>query len=146
MAHFTKSDYKFFDMARREAEKSDYEPFKLGSVLVYKGHVVSCGHNSNKTNPAQKRYNKFRKFNRSEKPVKHSVHAEIDCLSSIPYPIAQQMDFSKAKIYVVRLSDTTDLGVRLARPCAGCRKALLDKGIRHLYYSGDDSFVYERMF
>lgn len=58
MAEFTKHDMKMFDLARKAALESTYEPFKLGTVMSYKGKVLATGHNSRKTNPLQKKYNR----------------------------------------------------------------------------------------
>lgn len=147
MAKFSKNDYKYFELARKEAMNSTYDGFKLGCVLVYKGHVVSSGHNSNKTSPMQKYYNqKYRKFKYNGKPIRHSMHAEIATLSSIPYPIDQQIDYSKAKIYLFRIAPGLRLSQGMSRPCAGCMAALRDKGIRDVYYSTEDGFAHERLF
>lgn len=146
MAHFSKSDYKYFDLARRAAMNSTYDGFKLGCVIVYKGHVLATGHNSNKTNPMQKKYNKYRDFKYNGKPIRHSIHAEMAALSSIPYPIDVNTDYSKAKVYVYRISPGKPLHMGLARPCAACCHALRDKGIRDIYYTTDDGFAHERFF
>ena len=63
MAEFSKHDMKMFDLARKTALESTYEAFKLGTVMSYKGKVLATGHNSRKTNPLQKKYNrKYRTF------------------------------------------------------------------------------------
>ena len=54
MAEFSKHDMKMFDLARKAALESTYEPFKLGAVISYKGRVLATGHNSRKTNPCRK--------------------------------------------------------------------------------------------
>lgn len=147
MSEFSKSDYKYFDLARREAMNSTYNGFKLGAVIVYKGHVISRGHNSNKTNPMQKKYNqKYRTFRRGEKPVNHSLHAEMDSIINIPKCIDVNMDYAKAKIYIYRISPGKRLGLGLASPCPACRHALRDKGFRDIYYTTDDGFAHERFF
>lgn len=146
MAKITKSDYKFFEMARKEAEKSDFDSFKLGCVIVHKKHVIGRGHNSNKTSPVQKRYNKYRSFNKGPKAVKHSLHAEIDAITSVPYPVDNSIDWSNVKVYVYRICPGKPLGSGLAASCPACRAALRDKGVRHLYYTTDNGFAYEEMF
>ncbi len=101
MGKFSKSDYKYFDLARKAAMNSTYDGFKLGCIMVYKGHVIATGHNSDKTSPMQKKYNqKYRQFKYSGKPIRHSLHAEMSALSSIPYPLDQQVDYSKVRVYV----------------------------------------------
>lgn len=146
MSKITKSDYKYFEMARKEAEKSDFDNFHLGCILVYKKHIIGRGHNSTKTHPKQKEMNKYRHFNKSNKPVNHSLHAEIAALNSVPYSIAQNINWADVKVYIFRISKGRNLGMGLARPCAACRAALQSLGVRHFHYTGNDSFIYEEMF
>ena len=127
MGKFSKSDYKYFDLARKAAMNSTYDGFKLGCVMVYKGHVIATGHNS-------------------DKPIRHSKHAEIAALSSIPYPLDQQIDYSRVRVYVFRIAPGLRLGQGISRPCAACTAALRDKGIRDIYYTTDDGFAHERLF
>ena len=142
-----KRDYRYFEMARQEALKSDFERFHVGCVIVYKGRVIGRGSNSDKTHPLQKRYNKERKFNKcGAKPIKHSVHAEIAALSSIPYPIQENIDWSKVKVYTFRIAPGKKLHQGCSRCCDGCMKALRDRGICKIFYSTDDGFAEERVF
>ena len=134
-------------MARQQALRSQFDRFHLGCVITYKGRVIGKGSNSDKTDPLQKRYNKERKFNKcGTQPVKHSVHAEIAALKSIPYPIQKNINWSKVKIYIFRISNGKPLSQGCSRPCKGCLKALRDKGIQNIYYTTDDGFVYEKIF
>ena len=72
---FSKRDFAMFDSARRAAENSTFEGFHLGCVMAYKGRIISSGWNSKKTHPVQKKYNrKYRKFNKSQKPIVDSLH------------------------------------------------------------------------
>lgn len=146
MAKITKSDYKFFEMARKEAEKSDFDSFKLGCILSYKKHVIGRGHNSNKTSPKQKKYNRYRQFKKGPKAIKHSLHAEIDSLNSVPYPLAQSIDWSKVDVYIYRISPGKALGIGMARSCPACMAALKDKGIKKIYYTTDTGFAMEEIF
>lgn len=142
-----KKDYRFFEIARQEALKSDFDRFHIGCVIVYKGHIIGRGSNSDKTHPLQKKYNKERKFNKSgSKPIKHSVHAEIAALSSIPYPIQESIDWNKVKLYTYRICSGKPLGQGLSRCCDACLAALRDKGIKHIYYSTTDGFAREEIF
>jgi deoxycytidylate deaminase len=140
-------DYKFFELARQEALKSKFDRFHLGCVIVYKGHIIGRGANSDKTHPLQKKYNKNRNFNQTGgKPVKHSVHAEIAALSSIPYPIQESIDWSKVKIYTFRIAPGKKLHQGLSRPCDACIAAIRDRGIRHVFYTTSDGFAREEIF
>ena len=142
-----KRDYRFFELARQEASRSSFDRFHVGCVIVYKGHIIGRGTNSDKTHPLQKKYNKERHFNHNgTKPIKHSVHAEIAALSSIPYPIQENIDWSKVKIYTFRIAPGKKLRQGLSRPCDACLAAIRDRGIRHIYYSTSDGFAREEIF
>ena len=60
MANITKFDEKMFAAAHKEDEKSDFDSFHMGCVIVYKGAVLAKGCNSDKTHPMQAKYNKWR--------------------------------------------------------------------------------------
>ena len=142
-----KFDYKMFEKARQVAQTSDFKPFKLGCVIAYKGHILATGANSNKTHPIQKKYNKkYRPFNKSTKPIKDSVHAEIMALSSIPAPIEQSINWREVKVYIYRICPGKRLGMGMARSCPACMAALRDKGIHQIYYSTDDGFAVEKLY
>ena len=146
MAELSKFDYKMFDAARKVAETSNFESFHLGCVFVYKHKIIASASNSTKTHPMQKKYNrKYRKFKYGNKPIVDSLHAEIAALNSIPYPIAQQIHWKDVAVYVYRICKGKPSGHGLARPCKACMNALKDAGIGHLYYTGEDSLVYEKM-
>ena len=146
MSVLTKFDYKMFNKAKQVAETSDFGSFHLGCVIVYKHKILASASNSTKTHPMQKKYNrKYRQFKHGEKPIIDSLHAEIAALSSIPYPVAQQIQWKDVAVYVYRISPGKPLGHGMARPCKACRKALQDMGITHLYYTGDNSYIYERL-
>lgn len=147
MAHLTKFDYKMFAAAQEVANTSDFDSFHLGCVIVYKRKIIASAANSTKTHPMQKKYNrKYRKFKKGNKPIVDSLHAEIAALNNIPYPIAQQLHWNEVSIYVYRICPGKPLGHGMARPCKACLNALRDAGITHLYYTGEDSFIYERLY
>lgn len=145
-SHLTKKDYKFFDMARRVAEQSDFDNFHLGAVLVYQGRVISTGYNSNKTHPLQKKYNKYRKFQKSNKPVKNSLHAEMSCIIDIPKCVENNIDFTRCKLYIYRVPKNKKMITGDSRPCAACMKMLRDKGIRKIYYTTNNGFSMEELY
>lgn len=146
IVEFSKFDIKMFEQARQEAEKSDYLPFKLGSVVAYKGHIVGRGHNTQKTAPQQCRYNnKYRKFNNSNKPVRHSLHAEMSAMLNVPYPVGKDMDWNKASIYIYRISPGKLNGFGCAKPCPACLHAILDMGIKKLYYTDDVGYTFTKL-
>lgn len=142
---FTSFDKRMFQKAKEVAETSTYRLHSIGCVITYKKKIISQAANSCKSHPMQKEYNRYRKFNRSKKPIHDGAHAEILALSHVPYPIEQQIDWSKVKIYIYRISPGHESQIGLAKPCLACMQAIKDKGIKELYYTGDDSFIYERL-
>lgn len=142
-----KSDMRFFDAAKKAAETSEFPRFHVGCCVVYQGNIIATGVNTEKTDTFQKKYNRYRHFNNSQshKPVRHSAHAEIKALKSISYPIAQQIDWKKVKVYTYRICKGHDSKRGLARPCAGCMAFIKSLGIRNIYYSTDDGYAAERL-
>ena len=140
-------DEKMFAAARKIAKTSDFDTFHMGCVIVYKKHIIGAAANSDKTHPMQAKYNKYRKFNKTKNGVKHSVHAEIAAINTIPYTIGKEIEWNKVKVYIYRIAPGK-IGKRgLARPCPGCMRALRDMGIKHIYYTGDEgSYIYEKLY
>lgn len=142
----TKKDMQFFKAAKREAEKSNFKNFHVGCVVVYKNHVIGKGHNSHKTSPQQKKWNRERNFYKDGKrPVVHSIHAEMRALTSIPYPVGIDVNWSKVKVYVYRICKGKPSHKGLSKPCAACRAAIRSLGIHHVYFTEDDGYGYIKL-
>lgn len=132
----TNSDLTFFNVAREISFLSDYRKARLGAVVVEGKHIVSTGHNSNKTNPTQARYNSYRRIGPEYMP---RVHAEVSALNSLIGK--KEIDFSRLKVFVYReLKDGTRA---MARPCPSCMALMKDLGIRKVFYSTPDGFAEE---
>ena len=142
-----KSDMRYFELAKREADKSTFPRFHVGCVVVYGGHVIGSGTNSEKSDTIQARYNRYRHFNNSEThvPVNHAIHAEIAALKSIPYPVAQQIDWRKVRTFTYRICVGHDSGKGYSRPCAACMNYIHDLGIRQVFYTTDRGYAAERL-
>ena len=144
--HFTNRDLKYFQLAKREAEKSKFKPFRLGAVIVYKNIVIGSGHNSQqKTHPLQKRYNKqYRNFKHDGgKMISDTLHAEISALVDISYVQGMQIkNWNDVSIYVYRITPGLEHGYGCAKPCPACINCLRDYGIRHVYYTDYAGFNY----
>lgn len=133
----TKSDCKYFDKARQVAMISDYHKIHIGCIAVYQGSIIGIGCNCNKTHPTQKFYKKYRKTSDLMLP---KLHAEISCINSIK---RLNIDFSKVRLYIYRIRKDQPFG--LSRPCPSCMAAIKDLGIRDIYYTSNDGYVYERI-
>lgn len=142
--NFSKFDIRMFNEARMEAESSEFKRFHTGAVIVYKKHIIGRGKNDDKSHPMQKEYNrKYRVFNSvGGNYINDSIHAEIAAISSIPYTVGIDIDWSKVKVYVYRISRGTKLGYGLAKPCPACMNALKDLGIKNIYYTDSDGYSY----
>ena len=130
-------DYRYFKKARQIANISDYKKQHVGCVAVYQGQVIGLGCNCNKTHPMQKFYNKYRMPSDYMLP---KLHAEISCINQIKH---LDINFSKVKLYIYRIRKDQPFG--LSRPCPSCMAAIRDLGIRDVYYTTNDGYVYEKL-
>lgn len=131
------SDYRYFDKAKKAAAISDFNKIQIGCVAVYQGNIIGVGCNLNKTHPIQKFYNRYRTPSESMLP---KLHAEINCINSIKH---FDINFPKVKLYIYRIRKDRPCG--LSRPCPSCMAAIKDLGIRDVYYTTNDGYVYERI-
>lgn len=125
---------RFMELARGVAEQSVYDCYRLGSVLVLKSAIVGKGYNKAKTHPQQKKYNAVR-FDITDRS-KHHLHAEMVALNQ-----AKHLDLSKAELYIYHVGRKGEQ--KMARPCAGCMKAIKDRGIKKIHYSTPDGIATE---
>ena len=132
----TKSDMNYFKKASKIAEVSDFDKINIGCIAVYQGTIIGVGFNTNKTHPIQKKYNKYR----NGEDFIPKLHAEINCLNSIRH---LDINFTKVKLYIYRKRKTAKYG--MCRPCPSCMAAIKDLGIKNIYYTTNDGYVYERI-
>ena len=144
---FNSFDMRMFAEARKEAEKSEFDKFHFGAVITYKNKIIGRGHNSDKTDPMQCKYNVYRHFNNVDgvNYVKHSIHAEISAIKSISYVTGREIDFSKCSIYIYRIYNGRGSIFGDSMPCQACRHALLDIGITNVYYTSRYGYSYTRL-
>lgn len=131
----SKSHRAYFRAAKVISELADFPKYKTGCVVVYKHKIISSGCNSNKTNPTQKRLNIYRFTD--DTPA--TTHAEIAAL--LPLRYRKDINFNEVSLYVYRENKSGELA--LARPCASCEALIRSLGIRHLFYTGDRSYINE---
>jgi deoxycytidylate deaminase len=67
---------------------------------------------------------------------KSTIHAEMMVINKIKY---LDINFGKVKLFVWRGRKSP----RISKPCPACERALRDLGIKHVFYTGNDSFVEE---
>lgn len=134
---FTNFDKRMFDQARLEAEKSTFNRSHIGCVVTYKGHIIGRGHNSSKTHPLQKEFNRFRKFSYSNNYSPDSIHAEMAALCSVSYPVGINVKWNKVRIYVCRVRK--DGTTACSRPCKACENFMRSLGIGGCYYTENNN-------
>lgn len=131
----------FFRKAAEQAKKSDYvgpnSSPAVGCVISYKGTILALGHNSNKTSPIQKKYNRKR-FADVGTPDK--LHAECSALTKIKF---LDIDFSKVQLYTYR--ELKSGKIANSRPCPSCMAMIKDMGIKHIYYTTNEGYCEERL-
>lgn len=135
----SKSDYRYFTKAQKIASVSDFQKTHIGCIAVYQGSIIGIGCNTNKTHPTQKYYNKYRHSNVSG-DFGAKLHAEINCINSIKN---LDINFSKVSLYIYRIRKDQPYG--MSRPCPSCMAAIRDLGIRHIYYTTNNGFAYEKI-
>jgi deoxycytidylate deaminase len=139
------NDDHLFKIARECSLKSDYtsrcSSAKIGCVIIYKNAILAKSFNSDKTHTIQAKYNKWR-YNPKEntKYLPSKIHAELASLQKIKY---LDIDFSKVHIYIYR--ETKKGEIAMARPCPSCLAAIKELGIRHIHYTSDSGYCYERI-
>ena len=138
---------KFFKLAKNASKFSDYNKknIHIGAILVYKNKIIASGWNTQKTSPIQYKYNVYReianKDNRHFSANDHlpCIHAEMKCLIDSK---DMNIDWSKVLLFVYRESCNK---TRMCKPCPSCEKALKDRGIKHIYYTSENGYNYERI-
>lgn len=133
-----------FHAAKKESIKSDYNKFNLGCVITYKGHIIGRGHNSKKTHPLQKEYNRFREFNNSNNYSPDSLHAELAAICSISYPVGINVKWDKVHVYIYR--ERKDGRTGCSYPCKACMNYMRSLGIQHVFFTEDyNSYGYIKL-
>lgn len=99
----------------------------VGAVIARGGRILSIGQNKPKMNvyTMQNAHHEFCV----------SIHAEIDAILRI----RRKVDLRGATIYVVRLKKNGETGV--ATPCKMCSRAIVDHGIKRIFYTVDGNNV-----
>lgn len=121
---------RYLKYAEATSELSSYPRIKIGAVIVRKNSVLAVGVNEEKSHPIQKRYNIYRDI---DVEIEHNIHAEMAAL------IKCRESLKGADIYIYRKDSNGNTAI--CKPCAACRKALLDSGIRRVYYTTSDGYA-----
>lgn len=131
----TKRDIQYFDVATTIARVSNHRKARLGAVIVSGRDVIAAAPNVNKSHPMQMRYNSFR--NMEGDNHNHHLHAEMATIIRVP----DKRKLDGASIYVSRVCKDREYG--MARPCPACMQAIIDHGIKRIFYSTEYGFAQE---
>lgn len=135
----TKKNLTYFKAAGKIALLSTFHKgrgVQVGCVIVYRNHIISSGFNSDKTDPVQMKYNRYRFINNSSP---HTIHAEINAIKPI---MNRDIDWSSVEIYITRVL-RKDGSFAMARPCPSCMKLICDMGIHKVFYTTDIGYAFE---
>lgn len=127
----------FHEVSREVLEGRDYGHPRVGTARARKRHhkryvfaatavegrrkrAVTGFNSYTKTHPKQKWYS----IRNGESPDRCYTHAELHALSR-----AHRVD----TLYIARVDSRGNTG--LARPCSGCREAIIDYGVRRIVYT-----------
>jgi len=106
---------------------------RLAAALVYKNEIISIGTNRHKSHPFQKKY--------SSNDAAIFLHAETDAI----YNALRRYDtniVAKSKLFIYRAKYVNHEKIvftqGLAKPCAGCQRAIATFGIQHVCFTLDD--------
>lgn len=135
----TTREKRYFNLAKSNAELSEFTrvrgtKVKIGAVIVRGNFVVSEGRNRLKTHTFQHRSNIGSGY---LAPVPN-IHAEIDALIR-----SGRHDLTGAEVFVYREFVSGELAN--CRPCLSCMRALKNAGVKHIYYTDESGFNYEKI-
>jgi cytidine deaminase len=111
--------------------------YRLAAGIIYKNTLVSVGVNSYKTDPFQAKYSK------NEKAI--HLHAEVSAIKNALRQLSVD-DIQKATLVVVRVKRKTNkepYSPAMAKPCSGCRRCMIEFGIKNVYYTGEEGRIHQ---
>ncbi len=94
------------------------------AALVWKGNIVSVGHNKLKSHPAMCQFHRKGQI---------FLHAEVDCILRA-INLGYQDVFPKCELYVVRARAKSGL-LGDSEPCEGCKQFISAVKIKEVYWS-----------
>ena len=111
--------------------------YRLAAGIIYKNTLVSVGVNSYKTDHFQAKYSK------NEKAIQ--LHAEVSAIKNALRQLSVD-DIQKATLVVVRVKRKTNkepYSPAMAKPCSGCRRCMIEFGIKNVYYTGEEGRIHQ---
>lgn len=135
------SDPHLFKIAREVSLQATYcGSARIGCIAVYRGTILAKGFNSDKTHTIQAKFNVYRFKNSGNRYLPEKLHAETKVLQAIKY---LDIDFSRVHLYIYR--EWKDGTIAMSRPCDACFAAIQKLGIKHIHYTTDRGYAYEKL-
>lgn len=133
---------KIINLAKMARLDSDFKEYKLGAVIFDRHKIYAYACNTDKGLPLQRHYNKFKS---KDYPYwsKHSAHAEINCLHKLLQNYYGNMP-DPANLSILVYREHADGSFAMAKPCKACEHALRELGISNIYYTGNNSLIFEK--
>ena len=107
------------------------------AVFTKKGYCVATSTNQKKTHYLQAYYNATMPFSRTP-----YLHAEMAALLKARWQVGEQR-LKGCTLCVARKLNCNGYG--MARPCAACRAAIIDMGIKRVVYTTEDGYCIENL-
>ena len=124
---------RFFTLLDETAKFSNHPQHRISSAIVVKNKLVGLGFNQMKTDPFQKKYSK----NDDCIYIHAEIHAIKNALRSVDVSALRYAD-----LYVTRIM--LGSGTRgMAKPCDGCMGAIVEFGIRRVFYTNPKGHIVE---
>jgi len=125
--------YQIIEKLKKVAIESNQSRFKIASCIVFDGEIFPVGINRRKSHPFQAKYS------RNENSI--YLHAEIQAIVNA-LRFLDVEDLLKSDLYICRMKNIDGVYVPgLSKPCEGCFKAIVEFGIKNVYYTTNEGTV-----
>lgn len=124
----------FGDLYKLAVANNNMPKAKMSSALVKRGTVLSYGFNSLKSDPLQAKY--------SKNYQSIFLHAEIHAIKNALKGGYSLSDIEGSSLYVCRVklphAKSTRYEFGMSKPCIGCKRAIVEFGIKCVHYTTDN--------
>jgi deoxycytidylate deaminase len=131
LSQISKSQQKKFKIAEAASLHADHSVHKLGAAIFKRNDLISIGFNSYKTNP------RFNNINNPFKDGTYVLHAEMSAI------IHARQSIEGMDCFIFRAYKNGNMA--MSRPCQYCMIALIESGIRYIYYVSNEGYHRERL-
>ena len=131
-------DLRIMNFLRRQAiDVAPVGSARIAAAVSFRNEIISLGHCQKRTHPFQARF--------SKNPEAIYLHAETNAISNALNHLRKR-DLERASLYVYRVKrpskDSEEFIDGLAKPCAGCMRAILAFNLNKVVYSTEEDGKY----